>query len=374
MTASDAPASTGGMAALRVDTPGGVYPIHIAPGRLDALAAGIPADATAIVLVTNETVNALYGARAHAALAATGKPVLTVELPDGEAHKTWQTLNRIFDAMLGAQLDRKAVLVALGGGVVGDVGGFAAACYMRGVRFVQVPTTLLAQVDSSVGGKTAINHPLGKNMIGAFYQPLAVEIDTDVLATLPAREVSAGLAEVIKYGMIADAPFFDWCEAHASALRALDPQAVRHAIRRSCELKAWVVSQDERESGLRAILNYGHTFGHAIESGLGFGAWLHGEAVGCGMVMAAELSARACGLDRSVVERIRDLVAAIGCPVRAPDLGAERWLKLMRGDKKAEGRVIRYVVLPALGQAEVRGIDDDLVRPVLSSARLIEGR
>lgn len=375
MSAPGTPVPQSGMAdEVQVDTPGGTYPIHIAPGRLDALAHSIPADATAIVLVTNDTVNALYGARVRASLAAIGRPIHTVELPDGEAYKTWQTLNHIFDAMLGAQLDRKAVLVALGGGVVGDVGGFAAACYMRGVRFVQVPTTLLAQVDSSVGGKTAINHPLGKNMIGAFYQPLAVEIDTDVLATLPAREVSAGLAEVIKYGMIADASFFDWCEAHAADLRALDPQAVRHAIRRSCELKAWVVSQDERESGLRAILNYGHTFGHAIESGLGFGAWLHGEAVGCGMVMAAELSAQVCGLDPAVVERIRALVAAIGCPVQAPDLGAERWLDLMRVDKKAEGRIIRYVLLSALGQADVRGVDDDLVRPVLTSARLIEGR
>ncbi|MER1966714.1 3-dehydroquinate synthase [Castellaniella sp. GW247-6E4] len=362
------------MGPVRVDTPGGAYPIHIASGRLDALAASIPADATAVALVTSDTVAALYGARARAALAATGKPVLTIELPDGEDHKTWQTLNRIFDALLAAQLDRKVVLVALGGGVVGDMCGFAAACYMRGVRFVQAPTTLLAQVDSSVGGKTAINHPLGKNMIGAFYQPLAVEIDTDVLVTLPAREVSAGLAEVIKYGMIADAEFFDWCEAQAPALRALDPQAVSHAIRRSCELKAWVVSQDERESGLRAILNFGHTFGHAIESGLGYGQWLHGEAVGCGMVMAAELSARVHGLDRTVVERIRGLVAAIGCPVRAPDLGIERWLDLMRVDKKAEGGVIRYVLLPALGQATVQGVADEQVRPMLASGRLIEGR
>lgn len=361
------------MNTVQVDTPGGAYPIHIAPGRLGALAGSIPADATAVALVTNDTVSALYGARARAALAASGKPVVTIELPDGEDHKTWQTLNRIFDALLAGQLDRKAVLVALGGGVVGDVCGFAAACYMRGVRFVQVPTTLLAQVDSSVGGKTAINHPLGKNMIGAFHQPLAVEIDTDVLATLPPREVSAGLAEAIKYGMIADAEFFDWCEARAADLRALEPRAVSHAIRRSCELKAWVVSQDERESGLRAILNFGHTFGHAIESGLGYGLWLHGEAVGCGMVMAAELSARVCGLDRGSVERIRGLVAAIGCPVRAPDLGEERWLDLMRVDKKTEGRVIRYVLLPELGRARVQAVEDDLVRPVLASG-LIEGR
>lgn len=353
------------MHTVQVETPGGHYPIHIGAGRLDAVAHSIPADATAIAVVTNTTVGALYGARLRAALEATGKPLLTIELPDGEQYKTWESLDRIFDALLEAALDRKAVLVALGGGVVGDVCGFAAACYMRGIRFVQVPTTLLAQVDSSVGGKTAINHPRGKNMIGAFYQPQAVEIDPGVLATLPAREISAGLAEVVKYGMIADPAFFDWCEAHVDALRALDGEAIRHAVRRSCELKAWVVSQDERESGLRAILNFGHTFAHAIESGLGYGQWLHGEAVGCGMVMAAELSARVCGLEAGAVERIRALVQAIGCPTLPPGLGAGRWLDLMRVDKKNEGRHIRYVLLPALGRAEVRAVDDEIVRPLL---------
>ncbi|MCZ4328823.1 3-dehydroquinate synthase [Castellaniella denitrificans] len=356
------------MHTVQVETPGGRYPIRIGAGRLDAVADSIPADATAIAIVTNTTVGALYGARLRTALEATGKPLLSIELPDGEQYKTWESLDRIFDALLASALDRKAVLVALGGGVVGDVCGFAAACYMRGIRFVQVPTTLLAQVDSSVGGKTAINHPRGKNMIGAFYQPLAVEIDPGVLATLPAREISAGLAEIIKYGMIADPEFFGWCEAHVDALRALDDQAIRHAVRRSCELKAWVVSQDERESGLRAILNFGHTFGHAIESGLGYGQWLHGEAVGCGMVMAAELSARVGGLDAGNVDRIRALVAAIGCPVDPPPLGAGRWLDLMRVDKKNEGRRIRYVLLPALGRAEVRAVDDDLVRSLLPGA------
>ncbi|WP_322999031.1 3-dehydroquinate synthase [Castellaniella sp.] len=353
------------MHTVQVATPGGHYPIHIGPGRLDALAASLPADATALAVVTNTTVAGLYGDRVRAALAGTDAPLCWVELPDGEQFKTWESLNRIFDALLGAGLDRKAVLVALGGGVVGDMCGFAAACYMRGVRFIQVPTTLLAQVDSSVGGKTAINHPLGKNMIGAFYQPQAVEIDTRVLATLPAREISAGLAELIKYGMIADAPFFDWCETHVQALRDLDDDAIQYAVRRACELKAWVVSQDERESGLRAILNFGHTFGHAIESGLGYGNWLHGEAVGCGMVLAAELSARVCGLDRAAVDRIRALVQAIGCPVQAPDLGPDRWLDLMRVDKKTEGRHIRYVLLPELGRASVQAVDDDRVRPVL---------
>ena len=254
-------------------------------------------------MVTNPTVAAL-GDRAEAALARTGKRVLRIELPDGESWD-WQSLNLIFDALLSQRLDRRCVLVALGGGVIGDMTGFAAAVYMRGVRFLQVPTTLLAQVDSSVGGKTAVNHPLGKNMIGAFYQPVAVEIDTDVLNTLPAREVSAGLAEVIKYGLILDPEFWAWCELNAPKLRALDPDAVTYAIRRSCELKAQVVGKDERESGLRAILNLGHTFGHAIEAGLGYGAWLHGEAVGCGMVQAAELSADVAGFARADVARAR---------------------------------------------------------------------
>lgn len=237
---------------------------------------------------------------------------------------------------------------------------------MRGVRFVQVPTTLLAQVDSSVGGKTAVNHPLGKNMIGAFYQPLAVEIDTAVLATLPAREVSAGLAEVIKYGLILDPEFWTWCEQNAQKLRSLDPQAVAYAIRRSCELKAQVVGKDERESGLRAILNLGHTFGHAIEAGLGYGAWLHGEAVGCGMVQAAELSADVAGFPRADVARVRALVEAIGCPVVAPDLGADRWLDLMQVDKKTEGGEIRYVLMTRIGEAMMRAAPADAVRAVLA--------
>ena len=234
------------MKTVQVATPGGHYPINNAPGRLAAIAQSVPTDATAIALITNPTVGLLYGKQARQALESTGKPVINIELPDGEVYKDWQTLNLIFDSMLGYPCDRKVVMVALGGGVIGDMVGFAAACYMRGVRFIQVPTTLLAQVDSSVGGKTAVNHPLGKNMIGAFYQPIAVEIDTDVLRTLPAREISAGLAEVIKYGLIIDAEFFAWCEANAAALRALDPAAISHAIQRSCELKAQVVGQDER--------------------------------------------------------------------------------------------------------------------------------
>jgi 3-dehydroquinate synthase len=354
------------MNVVDVDTPGGRYPIHIGAGRLDTLAQSVPANTTSIALVTNPVVGRLYAERAQRALAASGCRVLRVELPDGEAHKDLATLNHIFDALLSNGFDRRSLLVALGGGVVGDMTGFAAAVYMRGVRFMQVPTTLLAQVDSSVGGKTGVNHALGKNMIGAFYQPVAVEIDTDVLATLPAREISAGLAEVIKYGLILDREFWEWCERNVDALRALDPQALGYAIRRSCELKAQVVSQDEREGGLRAILNLGHTFGHAIESGLGYGAWLHGEAVGCGMVQAAELSAEVAGFPREDVARVRALVRAIGCPVTAPDLGPQRWMDLMRVDKKAEGGEIKFVLMPRIGAALTRKAPEPAVLDVLA--------
>jgi 3-dehydroquinate synthase len=286
-------------------------------------------------------------------------------LPDGEEHKTWQTLNLIFDALLQNAADRKTVLYALGGGVVGDMTGFAAASYMRGVPFVQVPTTLLAQVDSSVGGKTAINHPLGKNMIGAFYQPRLVVCDLDTLATLPARELSAGLAEVIKYGPIADMELFAWLEANIEQLMARDTAALAHAVKRSCEIKAWVVGQDEREAGLRAILNFGHTFGHAIEAGMGYGQWLHGEAVGCGMVMALHLS-RALGLvDTAFVERVTALVRKAGLPTVGPQLGADRYLELMQVDKKAEGGEIKFVVIDRPGQASVRSAPDAIVREVI---------
>jgi len=353
------------MTTVHVDTPGGRYPINIEAGRLDHLAEAIPHDATSIAVVSNPTVAAHYRARAQEALGKSGKRVIYIELPDGESYKDWQTLNLIFDGLLQNRCDRKAVLVALGGGVIGDMVGFAAASYMRGIRFVQVPTTLLAQVDSSVGGKTAINHPLGKNMIGAFYQPIAVEIDTDVLNTLPAREISAGLAEVIKYGCIIDAQFFDWCERNVAALRALDHDAVSYAIQRSCELKAYVVSQDERESGMRAILNFGHTFGHAIEAGLGFGEWLHGEAVGCGMAQAAELSVQVAGLDEASARRVHNLVHAIGCPVTPPNLGTEHWIELMQVDKKTEGGTLRFIMLPEIGKAVFQSAPMDELRQVL---------
>ena len=330
--------------------------------------AQVPSAAMALI-VTNTTVKPLYAQQLASALAGRYAKIHVVELPDGEAHKDWTTLNQIFDALLGQGADRKTVLYALGGGVVGDMTGFAAASYMRGVPFVQVPTTLLAQVDSSVGGKTAINHPMGKNMIGAFYQPQLVVCDLDSLATLPPRELSAGLAEIIKYGPIADMAFLDWIEANLAALLACEPAAMAHAVKRSCEIKAWVVGQDEREAGLRAILNFGHTFGHAIESGLGYGEWLHGEGVGCGMVMAAHLSQRLGLVDMAFVQRLTTLIAQAGLPVRGPVLdntdNAGRYLSLMRLDKKSEAGEIKFVLIDGPGRAAMRGAPDALVREVI---------
>jgi 3-dehydroquinate synthase len=348
------------------------YAITIGAGLLEQADTYAAAPkATAALIVTNTTVAPLYAQRLQTALTGKYQVIHTVVLPDGEAFKTWDTLNQIFDALLGHGCDRKTVLYALGGGVVGDMTGFAAASYMRGVPFVQVPTTLLAQVDSSVGGKTAINHPLGKNMIGAFYQPQLVVCDLETLKTLPARELSAGLAEVIKYGPIADLEFLDWIESSIDALMARDAAALAHAVRRSCEIKAWVVGQDEREAGLRAILNFGHTFGHAIEAGMGYGAWLHGEAVGCGMVMAAQLSQRLGLVDEAFVLRLRTLIARAGLPVQAPVLdaidNAGRYLALMRVDKKAEGGEIKFVVIDGAGQASVRGAADAMVREVIDA-------
>lgn len=348
------------------------YPITIGTGLLGASETylNLPAASTALI-VSNDAVAPLYAQSLQRALQVHYKTVLQVILPDGEVHKDWPTLQLIFDALLANGCDRKTVLFALGGGVVGDMTGFAAACYMRGVPFVQVPTTLLAQVDSSVGGKTAINHPLGKNMVGAFYQPERVICDLDVLQTLPPRELSAGLAEIIKYGPIADIAFLDWIEANLGALLARDPSALAHAVRRSCEIKADVVGQDEREAGLRAILNFGHTFGHAIESGLGYGQWLHGEGVGCGMVMAARLSQRLGLVDPAFVDRLRALVQRAGLPVVGPKLSdsdnAGRYLDLMRVDKKSEAGEIRFVVINGPGHASVRSAPDALVREVIEA-------
>ena len=332
--------------------------------------AGLPR-AQAAMIVTNDTIGPLYEAQLRAALAPHYPQIHTVVLPDGEAHKDWQTLNLIFDALLGQGCDRKTVLFALGGGVVGDMTGFAAASYMRGVPFVQVPTTLLSQVDSSVGGKTAINHPLGKNMVGAFYQPVRVVCDLSTLQTLPPREVSAGLAEIIKYGPIADMALMDWLEDHLDALLAREPAAMAYAVKRSCEIKAWVVGQDEREAGLRAILNFGHTFGHAIEAGLGFGTWLHGEAVGCGMVMAAHLSQQLGGVDAAFVARLTALIGRAGLPVRGPRIdaldNAGHYIEHMRLDKKALGGELQFVLLKGPGQAGVQGAPQDLVRAVIDA-------
>jgi 3-dehydroquinate synthase len=351
---------------VSIDLEGRRYDIVIGAGLLgDAASYRDLPDATTAVIVSNVTVAPLYADRLAAALAGRYPKVQRIVLPDGEAHKDWPTLNSIFDAMLQRGNDRQSLLFALGGGVIGDMTGFAAACYMRGVPYVQVPTTLLAQVDSSVGGKTAINHALGKNMIGVFNQPLRVVADIDTLATLPQRELIAGLAEVIKYGPIADAEFFGWLEAHLDALLARDPTALAHAIRRSCEIKAWVVAQDERETGLRAILNFGHTFGHAIEAGLGYGVWLHGEAVGCGMVMAADLSVRAGLIAPAYAERIRCLIERTGLPVRAPALGVERYQQLMRVDKKAHAGELRFVLIEAPGRAGVHRASDALVADVI---------
>ncbi len=348
------------------------YPITIGAGLLGdpATYQNLPSSSTALI-VSNSTVAPLYAALLQKALRPHYKRVLLVALPDGEAHKDWATLQLIFDALLENGCDRKTVLFALGGGVVGDMTGFAAACYMRGVPFVQVPTTLLAQVDSSVGGKTAINHPLGKNMVGAFYQPERVICDLDVLQSLPPRELSAGLAEIIKYGPIADMAFLGWIEDNIDALLAREPAALAYAIRRSCEIKAEVVGQDERETGLRAILNFGHTFGHAIESGLGYGQWLHGEGVGCGMVMAARLSEALGLVDEAFVHRLRTLIQRAGLPVIGPRLAptdsAGRYLQLMRVDKKTEAGQIKFVVIDAPGSATVRSAPDALVREVIDA-------
>jgi 3-dehydroquinate synthase len=342
---------------VRVELGARGYPIRIGNGLL-----GSPqsfrdlALAGACVIVSNETVAPLYAERLAAALASTCAKVETIVLPDGESHKDWPTLQRIFDALLAAHADRTTTIFALGGGVVGDLAGFAAACFMRGIAYVQVPTTLLAQVDSSVGGKTAINHPLGKNLIGAFHQPAAVIADVDTLDTLPSRELVAGLAEVIKYGAVADDAFLDWIEAHLAALLARDKSALAHAVTRSCQLKAAVVAADERESGVRATLNFGHTFAHAIETGTGYGSWLHGEAVGCGMAMAADLSVRLGLIGPAQCDRLTGVVAAAGLPVRAPSLGHERYLELMSLDKKALGGELRFVLLEGPGRAALRSV------------------
>lgn len=358
------------METLRVALEGREYPIHIGEGLLDRQDLFAPHQGKGgVAIVTNPVVAKLYLSHARQALERAGaREVLEIIVPDGEVAKSWEQLDRIVDQLLAARHGRGSLIVALGGGVVGDLAGFAASIYQRGVPYIQVPTTLLAQVDSSVGGKTAINHARGKNMIGAFYQPRAVISDVSALQTLPERELCAGLAEVVKHGLILDAEFTSWLEANMKDLRARQPETLAYAVRRCCELKASVVAQDEREAGLRAILNLGHTFGHAIETGMGYGEWLHGEAVGAGMVMAAELSRRLGLIGVPDVRRVRDLVAAAGLPVTGPNLPFARYLELMAVDKKAEGGSVKFVVLEAIGRAGSRSADEACVREAVAAA------
>jgi len=338
---------------LEVDLGPRSYPIHIGPGLIDRpelLTSGVAGHQ--VMVVTNETIAPLYLDRVERALGA--YRIARVVLPDGEAYKNTETWSRIMDGLLDHRFARDCTLIALGGGVIGDIAGFAAACYQRGVALIQIPTTLLAQVDSSVGGKTGVNHALGKNMIGAFHQPRAVLADTDTLGTLPDRELAAGIAEVIKYGLIRDPAFFAWLEANIEKLRVRDPDALTYAVECSCRNKAEVVAADELEAGERALLNLGHTFAHAIETGTGYGAWLHGEAVGVGMGMAADLSARLGWLDDDSIRRIRSLVVAAGLPVSPPaEIGPARFRELMAMDKKVMDNRLRLVLLQGIGKALV---------------------
>lgn len=346
------------------------YPIYIGNQLLTDVNCYIPyLKGTHVALVTNQNLASSYGTQLSQMLIHMNKHIINIVIPDGETFKTWTTLNLIFDQLLTAKANRQTTLIALGGGVVGDIAGFAAACYMRGIPFIQVPTTLLAQVDSSVGGKTGVNHPLGKNMIGAFYQPQAVIIDINVLKTLPQRELIAGLAEVIKYGIIADPNFFSWIENNLDALLAGKDSALSYAIQRSCEIKAAIVAQDERESNIRATLNFGHTFGHAIEAGLGYGNWLHGEAIGCGMVMAADLSCQLKLITPVLYNRIRRLIQACGLPIIAPALGIERYLEFMATDKKnLIDNALRFVLLSDLGKTQINIVPTDSVINTLENA------
>lgn len=331
------------------------YPIHIGTdllGRADLIVPVLARNSVAVV--SNTTVAPLFMERLAGALARAGAEVVRIVVPDGEEHKDWRTLNAVFDALLEKRCGRDTTLVALGGGVIGDLAGFAAATYQRGVQYVQVPTTLLAQVDSSVGGKTAINHPLGKNMIGAFHQPRLVLADIDALKTLPERELRSGLAEVIKHGLVRDAAFFTWLEGNIERLVARDADALQHAVLRSVSIKAEIVAQDEREGGLRRVLNFGHTFGHAIETGLGYGAWLHGEAVAAGMAMAADLSRRLGYLSDADAQRIRSLLQRTGLPTAAKGIPPARMQQLMSVDKKVKQGRIHFVLLERLGAATLR--------------------
>jgi 3-dehydroquinate synthase len=353
------------MESLGVELGSRSYPIHIGAGLIGRAELYAPYLSGGVAVISNDVVGPLYLPKLRKALGKTTEIVVR----DGEQAKDWRTLNEVFDALLNARCGRDTLLIALGGGVIGDLAGFAAAIYQRGIAFLQVPTTLLAQVDSSVGGKTAINHPLGKNMIGAFHQPRAVISDVATLDSLPDRELRSGIAEVVKHGFALDAKFVDWLEGNIERLLKRDAAALTYAVKRSCELKARVVAADEREAGERALLNFGHTFGHAIETGSGYGAWLHGEAVAAGMVMAAELSALMGDLKKTEVSRVRELVKRAGLPVKGPVLAPERMLELMAVDKKAAKGKTRFVLLDSIGRAKLRGdVDDALVRKAIVAA------
>ncbi|QKI90188.1 3-dehydroquinate synthase [Thiomicrorhabdus xiamenensis] len=345
------------MKTLTVDLGERSYPIFIGQGMLGSAELVKPyVQGTQVLIVTNETVAPLYLQQCEKAFA--DFDTHSVVLQDGEQYKTLEELNKVFDALIGNRFDRKCTLVALGGGVIGDMTGFAAAAYQRGVNFIQIPTTLLAQVDSSVGGKTGVNHPLGKNMIGAFHQPECVIIDTDTLNTLEDRQLSAGLAEVIKYGLIVDLPFFEWLEENLEKLLARDPQALSEAIERSCQNKADIVAKDEKEAGLRALFNLGHTFGHAIEAGMGYGVWLHGEAVSAGTMQAVYMSMLMGDLTSEDEKRIAKILDRANLPIMPPsveEMSKQKFLDLMAGDKKVQAGTIRLVLLKAIGQAYVTG-------------------
>lgn len=341
------------MKTLNVDLGDRSYPIYIGTNLLSQAELVRPyVKGTQVMIVSNETVAPLYLEKVTQLF--TGFETQSVILPDGEQYKNLKELDAIFDALLSHRFDRHCTLVALGGGVVGDMTGFAAACYQRGVNFIQIPTTLLAQVDSSVGGKTGVNHPLGKNMIGAFHQPQCVLIDTDTLNTLDDRQLSAGIAEIIKYGLIRDTGFINWLEENMDNLLARDPEVIAYAIETSCQSKANIVAEDEKESGVRALLNLGHTFGHAIEAGSGYGNWLHGEAVGTGMLMAADLSMRQGWITQADVQRVEDLVDKAMLPTRAPhSIGFDKFMELMAVDKKVRAGKINFVLYKSLGDAFV---------------------
>jgi len=356
------------MQTLKVDLADRSYPIHIGRNLITDADLILPhLKRKHVAIVTNTTVAPLYLDKLTQTLQAVGVSVIPIILPDGEAYKNTETLNKIYDALLQNRCERSTTLIALGGGVIGDLTGYAAATYLRGVPFIQIPTTLLSQVDSSVGGKTGINHPLGKNMIGAFYQPQVVLADIDTLKTLPVREFSAGMAEVIKYGLIRDADFFEWLEAHIEKLMSLEESAISEAIYRSCQNKADVVARDEHETGERALLNLGHTFGHAIENAMGYGVWLHGEAVAAGTMMAADLSQRMGWLSAAEVARIRALLTKARLPLDAPKLGADKYLELMQMDKKVADGKIRLVLQQGIGKSVITSdYDADKLRATLT--------